>query len=300
MKKKRVFAIGSLLTTVMLSLLLLTAPTTSAVGTFGAIQGLSHHHLVAAKKAIPIRAYGISTQRAQALAMQFSKGKITTRSLRRIQHRVQQQLPIKATKKFTSPTYTSSSNWAGYVADTAGTIYQADAVSGAFNVSPESGTVTASWVGLGGFNSGSLIQTGVDQSIDATWYELLPDYPVYLYYVNPGDTMYGEVALDSSNGLWYVLIWDETTGNWYSNEFSYATDTSTAVWIVEVQPNGAVPYFDPVNFSYAQWEDNYGSFQDMTSNEEATLWNITLVSPVGGYVCASDPSSSQSFTAYVC
>ena len=98
MKKKRVFAIGSLLTTVMLSLLLLTAPTTSAVGTFGAIQGLSHHHLVAAKKAIPIRAYGISTQRAQALAMQFSKGKITTRSLRRMQHRVQQQLPIKATK----------------------------------------------------------------------------------------------------------------------------------------------------------------------------------------------------------
>lgn len=111
--------------------------------------------------------------------------------------------------------------------------------------------------------------------------------------------MAGEVELDTSNGLWYVLIWDESTGTYYANEFSYATDTSTAVWIVEVQPNGSVPYFNNVNFN-GWWLDNYGNWQDITSNEESTLWNITLVSPVGGYVCATDPTSADSFTAYVC
>jgi hypothetical protein len=81
-------------------------------------------------------------------------------------------------------------------------------------------TYAAEWVGLDGFNSQTVEQTGVDSFCGSTagaatnqaWWEMFPNDPVVFTGVNPGDTIFVAVYFDSSTNQFQLTMEDKTTG----------------------------------------------------------------------------------------
>jgi hypothetical protein len=117
-------------------------------------------------------------------------------------------------------TQAQSTNWSGYAA-TAST-YTSVAASwteptGHCGSSPNS--FSSFWVGLDGFNSGSVEQTGTDVDCSGTtpryyaWYEMFPAFPVnYSNTVRPGDHLSASVTYLGSNR--FSLHIADSTQNW--------------------------------------------------------------------------------------
>jgi hypothetical protein len=188
----------------------------------------------------------------------------------------------------------SSSNWGGYVQN--GPSAGIEQVQGRFSVTsePSGADQMASWLGIGGWNGQNLIQTGVDDNNHMTWVEMLPQSPVYLFGVNDGDYLYGLISYDHGTGKWYVEIDDETTGNYWVNEYSYSPDQTSAEWIVEdaggtqAVPNQCCYYFWASEFT--DGSDNTNSPQAMNS-PSGTLTRVVLNYPYGGHLYPSGVGS---------
>ncbi|QRF22901.1 hypothetical protein FY534_03825 [Alicyclobacillus sp. TC] len=140
-----------------------------------------------------------------------------------------------------------SSNWSGYYTDSS--YNQWDAVQGTFaqptDYSTSANKFESSWVGLGGVNSGALIQDGTQMNAGqyGAWYEYLgngglgvPEINFNNITVNPGDEMYTFVSYNPNNGQAQFYVEDETNGTSQSatvNLGSAYYDGSTAEWINE-------------------------------------------------------------------
>lgn len=115
-----------------------------------------------------------------------------------------------------------SSNWSGYAASGG---------NGSFNSVSSSWTqptatcndggdeYAAFWVGLDGFNSNSVEQTGTDSDCSGGspnyygWYEMYPANPVYYNDpVSPGDSMSASVSVDNSGN--YTLVLTDNSQGW--------------------------------------------------------------------------------------
>jgi hypothetical protein len=103
-------------------------------------------------------------------------------------------------------------------------------------------TFSAIWIGIGGQSDETLIQVGTEQdSVSGKefyqiWYELLPNnsIPIKEVTIFPGDKITAAVTLvDSNSDSWRVEIRDESTGQGFSQDFSYNSSRRTAEWIVE-------------------------------------------------------------------
>jgi hypothetical protein len=142
-----------------------------------------------------------------------------------------------------------SLNWAGYAVTPGSGI---TAVDSTFKV-PSAGALppgfSATWAGIGGYNSSDLIQAGVGENSTPSnpllgtqynaWYEILPAAETPISgcsgdancTVNPGDTMTVEIHNVSGN-LWSVNLAD--AGHWtYAIQLTYASTESSAEWIQE-------------------------------------------------------------------
>jgi hypothetical protein len=116
-----------------------------------------------------------------------------------------------------------------------------------------SNDLMAPWVGIDGYGSSSVEQTGVATDCStgsaeyAAWYEVYPAAPVY--YDNPvaaGDSISASV---SRSGTSYTLVLTDNTQGWSkSTTQSYNGANSSAEVIIE-SPTGAYPSFGSVNFS---------------------------------------------------
>jgi hypothetical protein len=136
-----------------------------------------------------------------------------------------------------------SSNWAGYVVSNIGTSRVLD-IWGKWTVPIVSSSsprpaYSSVWIGVGGFDSSDLIQTGTGQEIDPNgnmryyaWYETLPASVVSVFNVNPGDVMNATIQYQGS-GQWHIRIHDETTSNGWDETISYSSSFSSAEWIFE-------------------------------------------------------------------
>jgi len=238
----------------------------------------------------------ISDDRAVQMATQLFGPSIAAHML----HRVETPLTDQPTGLKYGTVSETSSNWSGYVPDTSNTGRVVTSANAYFNVASISGgTSVASWVGVGGYRSGALAQTGVDHQQLKAWYELLPANPVYVLNVRAGDLMSTAVSLDQGNGLWYIYVGDTSTNTYYANEFSYSPDRGTADFIDEVQ-GGSVPTHR-INFSTAFWTYNGSGGQALTSGAASTLHQITESDPSGGSVCPSGiGSGGESFSTSNC
>ncbi len=136
-----------------------------------------------------------------------------------------------------------STNWSGYAVNgSAGSI---TAAQGSWQVAkitcPTSGaTYSAFWVGIDGFQSSTVEQTGTDSDCHNgtpsyyAWYEFYPNPSVKVtkFAVYPGDYMKATVSF--SNGVFKITIKDATTGLSYSKSATVSQAArSSAEFIVE-------------------------------------------------------------------
>jgi hypothetical protein len=171
----------------------------------------------------------------------------------------------KASPGFTRNQTTTSTNWSGYAA-ASGTF---TSVSSSW-VEPtgkcSSGAQYSSfWVGLDGYNSSSVEQTGSEVDCSGStpqyysWYEMYPAYPVnFTNTVRPGDHFTGSVTYAGSNT--FTLKLADTTQGWshtVSKKLSGAARSSAEV-IAEApcctSSGGILPLadFGTVNFTGAK------------------------------------------------
>jgi hypothetical protein len=159
---------------------------------------------------------------------------------------------IKAYPKEVLPLHggtASSLNWSGYAVTGSGIT----AVKSTFTV-PSAGALppgfTASWTGIGGYNTSDLIQAGTSENSSLTgaisggqynaWYEILPDSETPLTNcsgnpactVQPGDVVTVSIS-QTSPGHWDVNLSDPAEGWTFDKSIAYASSLSSAEWILE-------------------------------------------------------------------
>jgi Peptidase A4 family len=169
----------------------------------------------------------------------------------------------------------TSHNWSGYAATSGGRTYTS--VTGTWTVPQPTATgapgVGATWVGIGGVNTHDLIQagtqdmaTGSGQSQYQAWIETLPQASQQVpFVVKPGDSV--TVTIDkqpSATNMWQISFKNNTTGQAYQKDVSYASSQSSAEWVEEAPsgPSGILPL------------DNFGSIA--FSNASATQGGNTV------------------------
>ena len=158
----------------------------------------------------------------------------------------------------------SSTNWSGYAAS--GRTYTKVSASWVEPTGTCSGSAKYSsfWVGLDGFSSSSVEQTGSEVDCSGrtpqyySWYEMYPAYPVnFSNTVRPGDHFTGSVTFNGGSS--YTLVLADTTQGWshtVSASLSGAANSSAEV-IAEAPcctaSGGILPlaHFSPVTFSSA-------------------------------------------------
>ena len=171
---------------------------------------------------------------------------------------------------------TTSTNWSGYVV-TGG--------SGAFNSVSSSWTepsascsggtqYAAFWVGLDGYNSDSVEQTGTDSDCSGGspdyygWYEMYPAAPVYFTNpVSPGDSMSASVTVSGTN---YTLTLTDNTQGWTQTEHEAGGFSNSSAEVITEAPSsseGPLPLadFGTINYSGASANGSSMGSQNPTS-----------------------------------
>jgi hypothetical protein len=174
-------------------------------------------------------------------------------------------------------------NWSGYVARGSGFT----SVTASWNeptvTCNSSNDLYAPWVGIDGYGSSSVEQTGVatdcssGRPVYQAWYEMYPANPVYYSNaVSGGDSFTGTVT---RSGTSYTLtITDNTKGWTKTTTKSYRGSNASAEFILE-SPTAAYPRFGTVTFTGSKINgsslsgfspialdaSNSGGFEDHTS-----------------------------------
>ena len=106
----------------------------------------------------------------------------------------------------------------------------------------ENNTFSSVWVGIGGYEEDTLIQTGTAQEcingkfVYYAWYELVPDHLVRIpnIHVQAGDAITASISLINKNtNTWSIEIADITWNQRFKRTFVYNSSRSSAEWVVE-------------------------------------------------------------------
>jgi hypothetical protein len=148
---------------------------------------------------------------------------------------------------------TSSTNWSGYaVTASSGSVTD---VKGSWSVPAIVGTCPATnqyssfWVGIDGFNSGSVEQIGTDSDCQNgapsyyAWFEFYP-HPSYLITgltISPGDVIDAETSYSTQTRNFTVKLTNVTTGGTFSTSARVSrAQRSSAEWIAEAPSSGGI------------------------------------------------------------
>jgi Peptidase A4 family len=216
-------------------------------------------------------------------------------------------------------TNSTSLNWSGYAVtgttftDVKGSWIQPTANCASTTASPTNGkgngnghgnghggggqsqsTYSSFWVGLDGYSSNTVEQTGTDADCSGTtpvyygWYEFYPAFPVnFSNPVSPGDTINAEVSVSGSTVT--ITLQDATKG-WtqHATQSSAGYALSSAEWIAEAPSSGKVlplANFGTVNFTNASATGGgkAGSISDFTYDPltMVTTSGVTKAAPSG-------------------
>ena len=195
-------------------------------------------------------------------------------------------------------THSSSSNWAGYAAyNSTFTSVSASWVQPAVTCSSRT-TYSSFWVGLDGYNSNSVEQTGTEAdcyggvAYYSSWYEIYPAYPVnYSNTVAPGDSFTASVTYTSGH---FVLVLTNNTRGWsHTTTATYSAAVRSSAEVIAEAPSsstGVLPLanFGTVNFTSSKANGSaIGSF---------TTDPITMASGSTTKASVSALSSSTNFS----
>jgi hypothetical protein len=192
-----------------------------------------------------------------------------------------------------------STNWSGYAAtggDGSFNSVSASWIQPTATCNDNGDEYAAFWVGLDGFNSSSVEQTGTDSDCSGGspdyygWYEMYPAAPVYFSDpVQPGDSMSASVSVSSSDT--YTLVLTDNTEGWNETETiqeSGLADSSAEV-ITEAPSSSSGPLpladFGTVNFS--------GSTANGGSMDSQNPTQIVMVGSSGDQLDTTSPMDSS-------
>jgi hypothetical protein len=150
-------------------------------------------------------------------------------------------------------------NWGGYAATGSNFTSVSASWTEANATCNSRNDLYAPWVGIDGYSSSTVEQTGVETDcssgspVHQAWYEMYPASPVYLsrssYPVSAGDHITASVNYVS--GTTYTLKLTDSTRGWtYSTNKSLSARRASAEVIIE-SPTGAYPNFGTLNFTSA-------------------------------------------------
>jgi hypothetical protein len=159
-------------------------------------------------------------------------------------------------------TTVESTNWSGYAATGSNGAFKSVSASWTQPTATCShgDQYAAFWVGLDGYSSDSVEQTGSDSDCDGRtaeyygWYEMYPAYPVdYSNPVSPGDSMSASVTFSGSDT--YTLVLKDNTKGWTQTQVidESGLDRSSAEVITEApsSSSGVLPLADFGTVSYS-------------------------------------------------
>jgi len=186
-------------------------------------------------------------------------------------------------------------NWGGYAATGSGftsvsaTWKQPSATCNSRN------DLYAPWVGIDGYGSSTVEQTGVatdcssGSPVNEPWYEMYPRSPVYLntgtYPVAAGDTINASVVYQS--GRTYKLTLNDATKGWtYTTSPTISASRTSAEVIIE-SPTGSYPNFGTINFSNAT-----------INGSSLGSYNPTALDPSSGGVYEAHTSAISGGTSF--
>jgi len=168
---------------------------------------------------------------------------------------------------------TDSTNWSGYAAsgsDGSFTSVSSSWTEPTANCDDDGEDYAAFWVGLDGYSSDSVEQTGTDSDCSGGspdyygWYEMYPADPVYFTNtVEPGDSMSASVTV---SGTTYKLVLTDSTEGWTKTvkKKESGLDDSSAEVITEApsSSSGVLPLADFGTVNYTDSTANGESLSD--------------------------------------
>ena len=176
-------------------------------------------------------------------------------------------------------------NWGGYAATGSFTSIAASWAEPSVHCNSTS-DLYAPWVGIDGYSSSTVEQTGVatdcssGAAVYQAWYEMYPAAPVYLssssYPVRAGDSVHASVTF--AGGSTYTLAISDTTRGWnYSTNKTLSRAKRVNAEAIIESPTGKYPNFGTLTFTA------------VTANG----------APIGNYnPVAMDPSSGSTYEAH--
>jgi hypothetical protein len=192
---------------------------------------------------------------------------------------------------------TTSTNWSGYAVPTAAGA--ATAVSGEWTVPTVTGSGTsysAVWVGIDGYSSDSVEQTGIEADVVngvaeySAWYEMYPSNPVTLSLaIHPGDTITASVTYSTTTDEFTLTITDLSdpsgSNNFTTTQSAPGAQRSSAEWIVEAPSSGnsvlPLANFGSVTFTNASATINGTTGAINNSAWASSVESINMVSNKG-------------------
>jgi hypothetical protein len=147
-------------------------------------------------------------------------------------------------------------NWGGYAATGSGFTSVSAAWTEANATCNSTNDLYAPWVGIDGYGSSTVEQTGVatdcssGRAVHQAWYEMYPAASVQINRtVSAGDHITASVTYAGSNK--YTLKLNDSTRGWtYTTTKTLSAQRTSAEVIIE-SPTGAYPNFGTLNFSSA-------------------------------------------------
>ena len=170
-----------------------------------------------------------------------------------------------------------STNWSGYAVTGGSGAFKSVSASWtepkATCTSRRATQYAAFWVGLDGYSSSSVEQTGTDSDCDGTtpdyygWYEMYPADPVYFSNpMAPGDSISASVTFSGTET--YTLVLKDNTQGWTQtitqNETGLSRSSAEVITEAPSSSSGVLPLADFGTVNYAGSSDN-GSSMDSQS-----------------------------------
>jgi len=172
-----------------------------------------------------------------------------------------------------------STNWSGYAATGAKSAFSSVAASWTeptASCSGSSNMYASFWVGLDGFTSNSVEQTGTDSDCAGStpdyygWYEMYPSAPVtFSNTVRPGDSMSASVTFSGTRT--YTLVLKDNTRGWTQtitkNHSGLARSSAEVITEAPSSSSGVLPLADFGTVSYGSSSANGASLGGQNPTE---------------------------------
>jgi Peptidase A4 family len=221
---------------------------------------------------------------------------------------------------FHSVTTTTSSNWAGYaVTGAKGSVSDVKGswiVPSIHGICPTTKDLFSSfWVGIDGYSSSSVEQTGTDSDCQGgvavyyAWYEFYP-HPSRLIgalTISAGDTISAEVHFAAGN--FTTTLHDVTTAKTFHKTVKLTADRSSAEWIAEAPSDffGVLPLAKFGTVQFGVDHTNVTATNDATVSGTtgaigsfSTIFRINMINHAGTKTRAATSALSTDLTSFTC